>query len=102
MSLSTAPGSDSGSLSQFAGTVALIGAGKMGGALLEGWIGLGLDPARLVVIEPEPSAPIVALAARGLNLNPQTPSVRPQAIVLAVKPQTAPGVMAQVAALAAP
>jgi pyrroline-5-carboxylate reductase len=102
MSISTAPGSRSGSLSQFAGLVALIGAGKMGGALLDGWIGLGLDPARIAVIEPEPSAPIAALAARGLNLNPDRQALRPEAIVLAVKPQTAPEVMAHVAALIAP
>ena len=98
MSISTSPGS----LSAFAGQVALIGAGKMGGALLEGWIGLGLDPARIVVIEPEPAPPIAALAARGLKLNPARQALRPDAIVLAVKPQTAPEVMTQVAALAAP
>src|SRR5215471_12212580 len=101
MSISTAPGSDSGSLSAFAGQVALIGAGKMGGALLEGWIGLGLDPARIVVIEPEPAPPIAALAVRGLKLNPRQ-ALRPDAIVVAVKPQTAPEVMARVAALATP
>jgi pyrroline-5-carboxylate reductase len=96
----TAP--DSASLSDFAGSVALIGAGKMGSALLEGWIGLGLDPARIFVIEPQPAPAIAALAARGLALNPDTTLVRPDAIVLAVKPQTAPEVMARVAALTAP
>jgi pyrroline-5-carboxylate reductase len=102
MVTSTAAGSDSGSLSDFAGTVALIGAGNMGSALLDGWIGLGLDPARIVVVEPQPAPAIAALAARGLALNPDTMSVRPDAIVLAVKPQTAPAVMAQVATLTAP
>jgi pyrroline-5-carboxylate reductase len=102
MSIPTVPGSDSASLSTFAGLVALIGAGKMGGALIEGWIGLGLDPARTVVIEPEPGPAIAALAGRGLKLNPDTQSLRPDAIVLAVKPQTAPEVMVQVAALTAP
>jgi pyrroline-5-carboxylate reductase len=102
MSISTVPGSDSGSLSEFAGQVALIGAGKMGRALLDGWIGLGLDPARIVVIEPEPAPPIAALATRGLKLNPARQALRPEAIVLAVKPQTAPEVMAHVAALTAP
>jgi pyrroline-5-carboxylate reductase len=102
MSISTVPGSDSGSLSEFAGQVALIGAGKMGGALLEGWIGLGLDPARIVVIEPEPTPAVAALTARGLKLNPARQALRPDAIVLAVKPQTAPGVMAHIATLTAP
>ena len=102
MPTSTEPGSESGSLSQFAGVVALVGAGKMGGAMLEGWIGLGVDPARIVVIAPQPAPPVAALAQRGLILNPDAKSVRPDAIVLAVKPQTAPEVMAKVAAFTAP
>jgi pyrroline-5-carboxylate reductase len=107
----TAPDSVSGpapsaALSQFAGTVALIGAGKMGGALLDGWIGLGLDPARIIVIEPQPASPIAALAARGLRLNPEInpdmATVRADAAVLAVKPQTAPEAMAGMMALVSP
>jgi pyrroline-5-carboxylate reductase len=82
--------------------VALVGAGKMGGALLEGWIGLGVDPARVAVIEPQPAAPIAALSARGLRINPDVASIRPDAIVIAVKPQIAPQIMASVAALTAP
>jgi len=42
------------SLQEVAGTIVLIGAGKMGGALLEGWLRLGLDPRKLVVVEPQP------------------------------------------------
>jgi pyrroline-5-carboxylate reductase len=82
--------------------VALLGAGKMGGALLEGWIGLGVDPARVAVIEPQPADAITALAARGLRINPDAASLRPDAIVIAVKPQTAPQIMASVAALTTP
>lgn len=89
-------------LFQNAGTLLLVGAGKMGGALLEGWIGLGVDPARIVVIEPEPAASIGALSARGLRLNPDAESLCPGAIVIAVKPQIAPVVMPQVASLMAP
>jgi pyrroline-5-carboxylate reductase len=83
-------------------TVVLVGAGKMGGAMLEGWIGLGVDPARVAVIEPQPAAPVAALAARGLRINPDAASLRPDAIVIAVKPQIAPQIMATVAALTAP
>jgi pyrroline-5-carboxylate reductase len=74
----------------------------MGGAMLEGWIGLGVDPARIAVIEPQPAAPVAALAARGLRINPDAASLRPDAIVIAVKPQIAPQIMASVAALTAP
>ena len=31
-------------LRDFSGTLVLVGAGKMGGAMLEGWLALGLDP----------------------------------------------------------
>jgi pyrroline-5-carboxylate reductase len=84
------------------GDVVLIGAGKMGSALLEGWIGLGVDPARIAVIEPQPAAAVTTLAARGLRLNPDATSLRPDAIVIAVKPQIAPQIMPDVAALMAP
>jgi pyrroline-5-carboxylate reductase len=86
-------------LSQYAGTVALVGAGKMGGALLEGWIGLGIDPARIVVMEPQPAAAIEALSARGLRINPDPASICPDAIVIAVKPQIAPEIMPSVASM---
>jgi pyrroline-5-carboxylate reductase len=84
------------------GDVVLLGAGKMGGALLEGWIGLGVDPTRIAVIEPQPAAQISALGARGVRINPYAASLRPLAIVIAVKPQVAPQVMADIAALMTP
>jgi pyrroline-5-carboxylate reductase len=89
-------------LSQYDGTLVLVGAGKMGGALLEGWIGLGVDPARIVVMEPQPAAAIDALSARGLRINPDAGSIYPDTIVLAVKPQIAAEVMPQVASLMSP
>jgi pyrroline-5-carboxylate reductase len=86
-------------LDAFAGTLMLVGAGRMGGALLEGWLGLGLDPARVAVIEPQPSEAVRALAARGLRLNPPATQGAPASvIVLAVKPQTAPEAVPALAA----
>jgi pyrroline-5-carboxylate reductase len=74
-------------------TVVLVGAGKMGAALLEGWIRIGLDPARITVLEPHPAPAITALAGRGLNLNPA--QAEPATIiVVAVKPQAAGEVVA--------
>ncbi|MBX6425683.1 MAG: pyrroline-5-carboxylate reductase [Variibacter sp.] len=87
-------------LDGFSGTLVLVGAGKMGSAMLQGWLGLGLDPARVVVIEPQPSPEIAALSARGLQLNP---AIEGQAtatvIVLAIKPQIAPEVVPGLAPL---
>lgn len=78
------------------GPVALVGAGKMGGAMLEGWLALGLDPTAAVVIEPTPSAEIAALAGRGVSLNPAK-RTKAQVVVLAVKPQVAAEVVPGVA-----
>jgi hypothetical protein len=46
------------------GSLALVGAGKMGGAMLEGWLALGLDLKNVVVLEPQPSPQISSLAGR--------------------------------------
>lgn len=73
-------------LQNAAGTIALAGAGKMGGAMLTGWLAGGLDPARVVVIEPQPSSEISALAAKGIRLN-QKDAGTADTLVLAVKPQ---------------
>jgi pyrroline-5-carboxylate reductase len=78
------------------GPVVLVGAGKMGGAMLEGWLSLGLDPKAAIVIEPAPSAEIAALAGRGVSLNP-TKRAQAQVMVLAVKPQVAAEVVPDVA-----
>jgi pyrroline-5-carboxylate reductase len=74
-------------LTQITGTIALAGAGKMGGAMLAGWLAGGLDARRVVVIEPQPSSEISALAAQGVRLNPKdTRAV--ETLMVAVKPQS--------------
>jgi pyrroline-5-carboxylate reductase len=101
MTTSTAP--EARPLADLAGTIVLVGAGKMGSAMLEAWLALGLSPTRVVVIEPQPTSELTALAARGLTLNPPLPAVRDvSAIVLAVKPQVAPTVVPTLAPLLAP
>ncbi|MBX9778391.1 MAG: pyrroline-5-carboxylate reductase [Xanthobacteraceae bacterium] len=78
-------------LAGLSGTIILVGAGKMGGAMLEGWLTLGLDPKSVVAIEPQPAREISALASRGLRINPAAHTVgEAAAIVIAVKPQVAP------------
>jgi pyrroline-5-carboxylate reductase len=81
------PVSNSSTLKNITGTIALAGAGKMGGAMLTGWLAGGLDPQRVVVIEPTPSAEISALAARGIRLNPKD-TAPVETLVVAVKPQS--------------
>ncbi|SEI14796.1 pyrroline-5-carboxylate reductase [Tardiphaga sp. OK245] len=70
------------------GHIVLAGAGKMGGAMLTGWIAGGLNPTRAVVIDPHVSDEIKALAAKGVRLNPDVKDIGAvAALVLAVKPQ---------------
>jgi pyrroline-5-carboxylate reductase len=86
------------SLRDVSGLITLIGAGKMGGALLEGWLRLGLDPRKLAVIEPQPLPNLAALVSRGLQLNPDAEMLRQaNAVVVAIKPQGADQALAPLA-----
>jgi pyrroline-5-carboxylate reductase len=87
------------SLSDFDGTLVLVGAGKMGGAMLEGWHRLGLKFDQVVAIEPEPAPEIITLGQRGLRINPALDTIAASAIVIAVKPQVAPQVLPGLARL---
>jgi len=81
-------------LSKLSGSLVLVGAGKMGAAMLDGWIARGLNPKKLVAIEPQPTKAVKALTRHGLKLNPKPgPKAKAEAaaaIVIAIKPQTAP------------
>ena len=79
----------------------LVGAGKMGGALLRAWLGDATRSAGLIdatssaVIEPDPSDSLQELAqSAGLAVNPDTARFDPDVVVLAVKPQMLDGAIA--------
>jgi len=90
------------SLASIPGTLVLVGAGKMGAAMLDGWLALKLPPKKVVVIEPQPSKPIKALARKGVRINPKGPIHNVAALVIAVKPQVAPDTIPALAALVGP
>jgi len=71
------------------GTLVIVGAGKMGGALLEGWLKGGAAPSRIVAFDPAPPPEVQALIARhGIRLNPEARTIADaEVIVVAVKPQ---------------
>jgi pyrroline-5-carboxylate reductase len=76
------------SLAQLKGNIVLAGAGKMGGAMLSGWLEQGLGAKHVAVIEPHPSEEISGLAARGIHLNPLPKEIGAvAALVIALKPQ---------------
>jgi len=68
----------------------LVGAGKMGSAMLSGWLGSGLDPSAVIVIDPGPPSDSERLLSRaGLAPIAEPPiDVQAGVLVLAVKPQT--------------
>jgi pyrroline-5-carboxylate reductase len=78
------------SLSRAAPTsLVLFGAGKMGAAMLEGWLAVGMNTAAATILDPQPSADVEALC--GKKQIPLNPSLRdlmpPKVVVLAIKPQ---------------
>jgi pyrroline-5-carboxylate reductase len=63
--------------------LALLGCGKMGSAMLSGWLNGGLDPREVCVIDPSPSE---WLQGSGVHLNAALPP-DPAIFLVAVKPQ---------------
>jgi pyrroline-5-carboxylate reductase len=95
--------SDAQPLAHITGTIVLAGAGKMGGAMLSGWLARGLDAARVIVIEPQPSAEISAIAAKGIRLNLSHKDIGAVAtLVVALKPQSFPEARAMLKSHAGP
>jgi len=66
------------------GGVLLVGCGRMGGALLSGWIAKGFDPSAIVVVEPQ-LAPDGMMGVSSFKDIPK--DFRPDVVLLAVKPQ---------------
>ena len=85
-------------------SIALVGAGKMGGAMLQGWFALGLDGKATLVIDPYPSAELKELCGRhGARINPPAGEfASPEVLVLAVKPQTLDAAAPDIAPLVGP
>ena len=78
------------------GQLLLIGCGKMGGALLSGWLERGVAANQVLVVEPY--APAAAqIAEQGVTVvaapDELGPEVAPAVVVMAVKPQMMDGVM---------
>ena len=71
------------------GTLVLAGCGKMGGAMLEGWLKGGADPKKIVAIDPTPPQEVMAvLTKHSIRHNPPVASITDaEIVVIAVKPQ---------------
>lgn len=64
----------------------MLGCGKMGGAMLRGWLANGLTPDQVTVLDPHPAEWLTDLQIQGLRLNTQ-PDTPPAIAVIATKPQ---------------
>jgi pyrroline-5-carboxylate reductase len=71
------------------GTLVLAGCGKMGGAMLEGWLKAGADPKKIIAIDPKPPHEVMdVLVQHRIRHNPDLATVMDaEVIVVAVKPQ---------------
>lgn len=88
------------------GPLVLVGAGKMGGALLSGWLAKGLDPKTVFVRDPQPAPEVATLIAeRGIALNFSVADIaakKPAVVLLAVKPQLMDAVLPDLKPLVSP
>ncbi|MFN3869516.1 MAG: pyrroline-5-carboxylate reductase [Hyphomicrobiaceae bacterium] len=87
------------------GRLLLAGAGKMGGAMLAGWLERGLDPSAVTVVDPGPPPEVAALIAQGgitQCAEASSAAASPAVIVVAVKPQIMDAVLPGLAKIAAP
>ncbi|THD64498.1 pyrroline-5-carboxylate reductase [Phenylobacterium sp.] len=69
--------------------ILMLGAGRMGGAILEGWDRAGAFDARdILILDPNPSDAARRAQGRGARLNPPDADLAAaQTVILAVKPQ---------------
>ena len=64
----------------------LLGCGKMGSAMLQGWLTEGVSPSSVYILDPHPSDWVQSLIPKGVTVNGELPA-SPAVCILAVKPQ---------------
>src|SRR5262249_46310667 len=78
------------------GHLLLVGCGKMGGAMLRGWLQRDVPPGDVTVVEPN-MAPVADLAEKGVRFlddGGRLPAeFKPAVVVVAVKPQMTDGAL---------
>ncbi len=84
----------------------LVGCGKMGGALLAGWLDRGVEADGVHVVEPNPDLAASLRKSPGLNVISEAAdlpvNLAPAVVVLAVKPQTMDEAMPSLARFTSP
>ena len=77
------------------GPLLLVGCGKMGGAMVDGWQARGLTGAGVAIVEPSADPRFAALPGVAVHAGPDglAAGFRPGVVVLAVKPQSMDAVL---------
>ena len=96
------PARDDARMTQALPPLLLVGCGKMGGAMLAGWLERGLPDA--VVVEPNPAAAAAFAGRAQVVASPEEvpAGFRPAAAVLAIKPQEAASTLPGLSRFVAP
>jgi len=84
-------------MAEVAGPLVLVGCGKMGAALLQGWLKRGLEPRDALVVEPDAAAREALRERQGVVAVAEPKALptelEPRALVFAIKPQMMAGVL---------
>jgi pyrroline-5-carboxylate reductase len=82
-------------------SLVLVGAGKMGSALLGGWFARGIAGSSITIVDPAPSEETqMAARYKGARVNPALAEIAPPSVLfLAIKPQTLDEAAPQIAPL---
>jgi pyrroline-5-carboxylate reductase len=84
-------------MAELAGPLVLVGCGRMGGALLAGWLARGLPARDVLVVEPEPGPRELLRERHGVVAVAEPKALptelAPRAIVFAIKPQAMTSVL---------
>jgi pyrroline-5-carboxylate reductase len=84
-------------MAELAGPLVLVGCGKMGGALLHGWLARGLAPKDALVVEPDAAIRARTRAEHGVMAVAEPKALpadlQPRALVFAIKPQAMAAVL---------
>ncbi|MGI9482280.1 MAG: pyrroline-5-carboxylate reductase [Hyphomicrobiales bacterium] len=88
-------------MATLSGRLVLIGAGKMGGAMLDGWLRQGIPGSQIAIIDPAPSQELLETTQRHeIALNTDIGAITDADVVLiAVKPQVMDAVLPEIISL---
>ncbi len=83
-------------------SIVVIGAGKMGGALVDGWIAQGIDPATIHLVDPALAGDDRGWSTKGVACSADVTDLavsQPSVLMLAIKPQMMDAVLPGLAPL---